>query len=63
MKTTGYDCVIIPGALKGTAKNMDVMASEFCGRQLATAALGAAKPAATVCCKFYKNNSDFFGFS
>jgi len=49
MKTTGYDCVIIPGALKGTANNMDVMASEFCGRQLATAALGAAKPAATVC--------------
>lgn len=49
MGTNGYDCVIIPGASKGTANKMDVQASEFCGRQLATAALGEAKPAATVC--------------
>ena len=59
MKTTGYDCVIIPGALKGTANNMDLLASEFCGRQLATAALGMAKPAGTVCCKFFKVFSKF----
>merc|ERR1712156_779886 len=50
MGTVGYDCVIIPGASKNTAMAKSVSGgSEFCGRQLATAALGMAKPAATIC--------------
>lgn len=54
MGTVGYDCVIIPGASKNTAMAKSVSGgSEFCGRQLATAALGMAKPAATICCKTF----------
>jgi len=47
MKTTGYDCVVIPGASK-EANKADLQASEFCGRQLGSV-LGMAKPAATIC--------------
>jgi hypothetical protein len=50
MKTTGYDCVIIPGASK-EADNVDIKASEFCGRALASN-LGAAGAFTTICCKF-----------
>lgn len=49
MMTVGYDCVIIPQASK--AAGNDLLASEFCGRQIGTAMLGMPVGPATVCSK------------
>ncbi len=47
MKTSGYDCVIIPDAVKNSA-NSALKPSSFCGRGLAT---DAAALMTTVCSK------------
>ena len=59
MKTTGYDCVIIPQASNGD-KKIDLIGSEFCGRGLVaptmTSMIGMLiKGPGTVCCKFTFN--------
>jgi len=50
-KETGYDCVIIPRASKQATADKLVGGSEFCGRALADASMGAAGGPATVCSK------------
>ena len=49
--TMGYDCIVIPGAVKATAASAVVTATKQCGRSkgLITADGGNA---ATVCSKF-----------
>ena len=57
--TKGFDCVIIPGASRKTAKtssgvttNGDIKDSEFCGRQLGVHETTQANgPRATICSK------------
>ena len=50
MKTMGYDCVTIPGAVKNTA-DMNAAPERICGRQFVTAT-GMAAAAKTICSKF-----------
>lgn len=48
--TLGYDCVVIPGALKST--DMEMMAgSQICGRSKGLATMPTATMAKTVCSK------------
>ena len=54
-KETGYDCVIIPRASKQATADKLVGGSEFCGRALADASMGAAGGPATVCSKYLIN--------
>ena len=50
MKTSGYDCVTIPGAVKNT-NDMNAAAERICGRQFVTAT-GMAAAAKTICSEF-----------
>jgi len=50
---TGYDCLIIPNAVKAIA-NTQVSGNHFCGKVLVTAAAAAGSAiGATVCSKFF----------
>ena len=53
-KTSGYDCLTIPGAVKNTAI-MKAVPERLCGRQfidLTMTFTGTEKKGATVCCKY-----------
>ena len=50
MKTSGYDCVTIPGAVKNTA-DMNAAPERICGRQFVTVT-GMAAAAKTICSEF-----------
>ena len=52
MKTSGYDCVTIPGAVKNT-NDMNAAAERICGRQFVTANEGTAAMAKTICSEFF----------
>lgn len=49
MKTSGYDCVTIPGAVKNT-KLMAAVDERLCGRKFVTATM--AMVSATVCSEY-----------
>ena len=55
-ETTGYDCAKIPGPLKTGGTTFNAGAMGFCGGELGT---GGGTAAATVCCKFFIEDSDY----
>ena len=57
MKTSGYDCVTIPGAVKNTA-DMNAVPERICGRQFVTVT-GMAAAAKTICSEFFLYNTAF----
>ena len=59
MGTLGYDCLIIPGAMKSTTSGAFpgdyINANRFCGHSKGLAVIGAnAAVGATVCSKCYR---------
>ena len=58
MGTKGYDCVVIPGALKtdltpiGAAKNA-LNANMFCGQSIGLGSKKQGDASKTVCCRFF----------
>jgi hypothetical protein len=52
MKTSGYDCVTIPGAVINT-NDMNAAAERICGRQFVKANEGTAAMAKTICSEFF----------
>ena len=56
MKTSGYDCVTLPGAIKCTME-MKAVQERLCGRQFIDATTKTtAMVSTTVCCKFINPN-------
>lgn len=57
--TVGWDCLVIPGALKKT-DNVVIKVGKFCGKSFAlvSAAATAAADAKTICCKFFTFQKD-----
>ena len=51
MKTSGYDCATIPGAVKNT-NDMKVVAERICGRQFVVTHEGTGAKATTICSEF-----------
>ena len=52
-KTTGYDCLLIPGALKTLTTTIPALASAFCGRSQGIGTVSAA-PGKTICSEYEK---------